>query len=210
MVSSTADIRARQRGVPCPTQPRKRLAIVTTVWRYLSHAQHMGDRFLVGYPWEGRWHRPAIDVVALYVDQKPDDDQSARASPRVWLQGLPDDTGGASVRRQRTGRRRRLDHRRTRRLSARTTRARFCIRGMSSSARQRGSSSKTAAPSRSSTTSTCRSASPRPGRWSRSLAAAQVPLSGRLVAAGHLAAAPDRAAPRLRDRRGTRGRRRQL
>jgi hypothetical protein len=58
-------------------RPRKRLAIVATVWRYLSHAQHMGDRFLVGYPWEGKWHRPAIDVVALYVDQKPRDDQSA-------------------------------------------------------------------------------------------------------------------------------------
>jgi hypothetical protein len=58
-------------------QPRKRLAIITTVWRYLSHAQHMGDRFLVGYPWQGKWHRPAIDVVALYVDQKPKDDQSA-------------------------------------------------------------------------------------------------------------------------------------
>ncbi len=60
-----------------PDRPRKRMAIITTVWRYLSHAQHMGDRFLVGYPWEGKWHRPAIDVVALYVDQKPKDDQSA-------------------------------------------------------------------------------------------------------------------------------------
>ena len=58
-------------------QGRNKLAIVTTVWTYLSHAQHMGDRFLVGYPWEGRWHRPATDVVALYVDQKPSDDQSA-------------------------------------------------------------------------------------------------------------------------------------
>jgi hypothetical protein len=58
-------------------QPRKKLAIVTTVWYYLSHAQHMGDRFLVGYPWEGRWHRPAMDVVALYVEQKPDNDLSA-------------------------------------------------------------------------------------------------------------------------------------
>jgi hypothetical protein len=58
-------------------RPRKKLAIVTTVWRYLSHAQHMGDRFLVGYPFEGRWHRPAMDVVSLYVDQKPRGDQSA-------------------------------------------------------------------------------------------------------------------------------------
>jgi len=55
---------------------RKRLAIITTVWKYLSHAQHMGDRFLVGYPFEGTWRKPPIDVVSLYVDQKPDDDQS--------------------------------------------------------------------------------------------------------------------------------------
>src|SRR5438093_13383874 len=54
----------------------KRLAIVTTVYRYLSHAQHIGDRFLVGYPRAGRWHKPDMKVVALYVDQKPDGDLS--------------------------------------------------------------------------------------------------------------------------------------
>jgi len=57
--------------------PRKRIAIVTTVWHYLSHAQHMGDRFLVGYPWEGRWHKSPLEVVSLYVDQRPEGDQSA-------------------------------------------------------------------------------------------------------------------------------------
>ena len=57
--------------------PPKRVAIVTTVWRYLSHAQHMGDRFLVGYPWDGRWHKPPLQVVSLYVDQRGEDDQSA-------------------------------------------------------------------------------------------------------------------------------------
>ena len=74
-------VSSRQNSEPAKTAvksegPRKRLAIITTVWRYLSHAQHMGDRFLVGYPWRGKWHRPAVDVVALYVDQKPKDDQS--------------------------------------------------------------------------------------------------------------------------------------
>jgi hypothetical protein len=53
-----------------------RLAIIATVYRYLSHAQHIGDRFLVGYPIGGRWHRPNTRVVALYVDQKPDGDLS--------------------------------------------------------------------------------------------------------------------------------------
>jgi hypothetical protein len=55
----------------------KRIAIVTTVYRYLSHAQHMGDRFLVGYPRGGKWHKPDMKVVSLYVDQKPSGDQSA-------------------------------------------------------------------------------------------------------------------------------------
>lgn len=54
-----------------------RIAIVTTIYRYLSHAQHIGDRFLIGYPHEGQWHRPDMKVVSLYVDQKPDGDQSA-------------------------------------------------------------------------------------------------------------------------------------
>jgi hypothetical protein len=55
---------------------RKKLAIVTTEWRYRSHAWHMGERFLGGYPVRGHWHRPEIDVVAAYVDQKPDNDLS--------------------------------------------------------------------------------------------------------------------------------------
>jgi len=72
-----------------PGGPRKRLAIVTTVWRYLAHAQHMGDRFLVGYPWEGSWHRPAIDVAGLYVDQKPKDDQSGERARSFGFEVYP-------------------------------------------------------------------------------------------------------------------------
>ena len=55
---------------------RKRLAVVTTLWNYRSHAWHMAERFLGGYPLRGRWHRPALDVVAAYVDQTPDGDLS--------------------------------------------------------------------------------------------------------------------------------------
>ena len=57
------------------SQP-KRIAIVATIYRYLSHAQHMGDRFLVGYPYGGAWHKPNMKVVSLYVDQKPEGDLS--------------------------------------------------------------------------------------------------------------------------------------
>jgi len=88
MVSSKPGAKAAQ----APSQvdrPRKKLAIVTTVWRYLSHAQHMGDRFLVGYPLHGRWHRPAMDVVALYVDQKPNDDQSVERARSFGFKVYP-------------------------------------------------------------------------------------------------------------------------
>jgi len=57
------------------TRP-KRIAIITTVWTYQSHAQHMGDRFLVGYPRHGHWHWPPLQVVSLYVDQTPAGDLS--------------------------------------------------------------------------------------------------------------------------------------
>src|ERR1700730_450581 len=58
----------------------KRIAVITTVYRYLTHAQHEADRFLVGYPHNGRWHRPDMKIVSLYVDQKPEGDLSeARA-----------------------------------------------------------------------------------------------------------------------------------
>jgi hypothetical protein len=59
-----------------PDAPRKRLAIVTTEWRYHSHAWHMAERFLAGYPKNGRWHTPPLDVVAAYVDQTPEGDLS--------------------------------------------------------------------------------------------------------------------------------------
>jgi hypothetical protein len=80
---------AGEPGRSTASKPRKKLAIVTTVWRYLSHAQHMGDRFLVGYPLEGKWHRPAMDVVALYVDQKPEGDQSAERARSFGFKVYP-------------------------------------------------------------------------------------------------------------------------
>jgi hypothetical protein len=58
-----------------PAAP-KRLAVIASIYRYLSHAQHFADRFLVGYPYEGQWHRPNTQVVSLYVDQRPEGDQS--------------------------------------------------------------------------------------------------------------------------------------
>lgn len=54
----------------------KRIAVIGSIYRYLSHVQHIADRFLVGYPVRGTWHRPDMKIVSLYVDQKPEGDQS--------------------------------------------------------------------------------------------------------------------------------------
>jgi hypothetical protein len=67
----------------------KRVAILTTIYRYLSHAQHMGDRFLIGYPRNGAWHKGDMQVVSLYVDQKPEGDQSQERAKEFGFQVYP-------------------------------------------------------------------------------------------------------------------------
>jgi len=71
------------------SKKRKKIAIIASIWRYQSHAQHIGDRFLVGYPSQGKWHLPNMDVVSLYVDQKPEGDQSEARSKEFGFQVYP-------------------------------------------------------------------------------------------------------------------------
>ena len=67
----------------------QRLAVVATVYYYLSHAQHITDRFLIGYPRDGRWHRPDMKVVSLYVDQKPENDLSGQRAAEFGFRVYP-------------------------------------------------------------------------------------------------------------------------
>jgi hypothetical protein len=67
----------------------KRIAVITTVYRYLSHAQHITDRFLLGYPHNGGWRRPDMKVASLYVDQRPPGDQSAERAREFGFQIYP-------------------------------------------------------------------------------------------------------------------------
>ena len=55
---------------------RKRMAVVTTLWNYRSHAWHMAERFLAGYPLKGKWHQPPFEGISAYIDQTGDDDLS--------------------------------------------------------------------------------------------------------------------------------------
>jgi hypothetical protein len=56
--------------------PRKRIAVIGTIWTFNSHVHHITDRFQVGYPLNGEWHIPNMDVVSLWLDQHPEGDLS--------------------------------------------------------------------------------------------------------------------------------------
>jgi len=71
------------------SRPPVRIAVITTIYKYLSHGQHMGDRFLVGYPYAGEWHQPNVKVVSLYVDQKPEGDLSAARANEFGFRVYP-------------------------------------------------------------------------------------------------------------------------
>jgi len=67
---------------------RPKIAALTTVFEKHSHSQHIVDRFLDGYGWESRHHRPAMDVVALCVEQVTGNDLSrerARRHPQMKI-----------------------------------------------------------------------------------------------------------------------------
>jgi hypothetical protein len=71
---------ASEAGARAPDRPR--IAALVTVYRKASHAQGIVDRFLEGYGWEGHHYRPAVDVVSLYVDQRPSNDLSQERAQR--------------------------------------------------------------------------------------------------------------------------------
>ncbi|HEY1342675.1 MAG TPA: hypothetical protein VGF59_34470 [Bryobacteraceae bacterium] len=56
-------------------------AVVTTYFKY-SHAQHIVDRFLDGYGWNGTHHYPPMDLVSLYVNQVGQNDLSRERAAR--------------------------------------------------------------------------------------------------------------------------------
>jgi hypothetical protein len=71
----------RAQSSPAPPKRPKIAAVTTTFFKY-SHTQHIVDRFLEGYGWNGEYHRPPMDLVSLYVDQVGARDLSKERSQR--------------------------------------------------------------------------------------------------------------------------------
>ena len=55
---------------PESTRRPLRLAIIGSTYRCGSDLQTIADRFLVGYPFEGDWHMPNVQVVSVYVESE--------------------------------------------------------------------------------------------------------------------------------------------
>jgi hypothetical protein len=86
-LSLTAADDPAQAGVEAPplsrTRParlsiagRKPIAVLTTVYRPLSHSYHIGGRFIHGYARGDKLHVPRHHVASLYAHQAPDNDPS--------------------------------------------------------------------------------------------------------------------------------------
>lgn len=71
---AAAPIVLRAQAQRRPARP-KLAAVCTTYFKY-SHSQHIVDRFLEGYGWNGAWHHPPMDLVSIYIDQIREDDVS--------------------------------------------------------------------------------------------------------------------------------------
>ncbi len=69
-------------GQDASPKARPRLAAIVTEYRKMSHGQGLVDRLLDGYGWDGRHYHPGVDVVSLYVDQKPNGDLSGERVQR--------------------------------------------------------------------------------------------------------------------------------
>ncbi len=62
--------------------PLKRVAMINSIYRFRSHAYHLGRRILHGYHREAVHHQPALKLARMFNDQYPADDMSRAEAPR--------------------------------------------------------------------------------------------------------------------------------
>jgi hypothetical protein len=68
---------------------KKRVAFLGTEVRNLSHAQHFLDRLTLGYPWNGAWQDPRVEVASVFIDQFPSGDLAKQRIERHKLRQFP-------------------------------------------------------------------------------------------------------------------------
>ena len=63
------------------SEPPLRLAVIGSTYHLGSDMQTIADRFLVGYPHEGDWHIPNVQIVSMYVESQQRDAEIATPPP---------------------------------------------------------------------------------------------------------------------------------
>lgn len=90
-VASVAGIGAGLSQLPGPnrgiaSQDRKpRVAVITTVLRFRSHAYNILENFFRPYLFRGEFVDPGVEVASLFVDQFPEDDMARALSRKLDL-----------------------------------------------------------------------------------------------------------------------------
>ncbi len=84
------DVPGPRAAPPPPSTGRKKVAAIVTTYFPRSHADHIVGRFLWGYHWEGRYHRPAFEVASLHADQIAREDMSRPLAARFGFRTSPD------------------------------------------------------------------------------------------------------------------------
>ncbi len=76
-------------------RPRRKLALLTSVYYYLSHSYHIGRRFMEGYLRNGQPFHPDWEIVSMWVDQPKAPGDLSRAHARDFGYTLYDTVAGA-------------------------------------------------------------------------------------------------------------------
>ena len=87
MLASGSLVRSAFAQMPNRSGRALRLAILGSVYHYGSALQTIADRFMVGYPSDGEWHVPNVQVVSMYVDQRAPRSQPPAARQPAAGQG---------------------------------------------------------------------------------------------------------------------------
>ncbi|MBI5757616.1 MAG: hypothetical protein HZA46_03765 [Planctomycetales bacterium] len=64
----------------------RRLAAINSIYRLRSHAYHIINRIVFGYPVDGVHHQPPFQIARMYNDQYPKDDLSRDFCPQHGIQ----------------------------------------------------------------------------------------------------------------------------
>src|SRR5438128_1507115 len=87
----------RSQPPPRPDKPRKKLAVATTAYYYLSHAYHLCGRFLHGYLRDGRMHYPDFGIAGMFVEQTKEGDLSRELAHKHGFTLFPDIAGALTL-----------------------------------------------------------------------------------------------------------------